>query len=48
MALASKRLLLLVRQEKRVIDGNIGKNRGQGPQGGGFPKTGRQGDSKRF
>ena len=40
--LARKMLLFLSRQEERVIDGNIGQNRGRGPQGGDSPKTVRQ------
>ena len=48
LALASKRPLLLSRREERVIDGNIGQNRGRGPRGGDSDETGRQGDSKRF
>ena len=30
--LARKMLLFLSRQEERVIDGNIGRNRGRGPR----------------
>ncbi len=56
LALASKRPLLLSRREERVIDGNIGQNRGRGPRpgrGGDSDETGRhsvvrQGNSKRF
>ena len=53
LGLARKRLLFLLRQEERVIDGNIGQNRGRGPRGGDSDETGRhsavrQGNSKRF
>ena len=53
LALASKRPLLLSRREERVIDGNIGQNRGRGPRGGDSDETERhsavrQGNSKRF
>ena len=53
LALASKRPLLLSRREERVIDGNIGQNRGRGPRGGDSDETGRHsvvrlGNSKRF
>ena len=53
LGLARKRLLFLSRQEERVIDGNIGQNRGRGPRGGDSDETGRhsvvrQGNSKRF
>ena len=32
LGLARKRLLFLLRQEERVIDGNIGQNRGRDPR----------------
>ena len=40
--LARKMLLFLSRQEERVIDGNIGQNRGRGP-GWGFRRDGKTG-----
>jgi hypothetical protein len=46
LGLARKRLLFLLRQEERVIDGNIGQNRGRPPGWGfrrdGVGKTGKQ------
>ena len=47
LGLARKRLLFLLRQEERVIDGNRPKSR-PGPQGRGFRRDGRQEDSKIF
>jgi len=35
LGLARKRLLFLLRQEERVIDGNIGQNRGRDERVGG-------------
>ena len=46
--LARKMLLFLSRQEERVIDGNIGQNRGRGPRAEDSDETGRQEDSKIF
>ena len=40
--LARKMLLFLSRQEERVIDGNIGQNRGR-PPGWGFRRDGKTG-----
>ena len=48
LGLARKRLLFLLRQEERVIDGNIGQNRGRDPRAEDSDETGRQGNSKRF
>jgi len=47
LGLARKRLLFLLRQEERVIDGNIGQNL-PGPQGRGFRRDGKTGYSKIF
>jgi hypothetical protein len=46
LGLARKRLLFLLRQEERVIDGNIGQNRGRDPRAEDSDETGRQEDSK--
>ena len=46
--LARKMLLFLSRQEERVIDGNIGQNRGRDPRAEDSDETGRQEDSKIF
>ena len=48
LGLARKRLLFLLRQEERVIDGNIGQNRGRDPRAEDSDETGRQEDSKIF
>ena len=44
--LARKMLLFLSRQEERVIDGNIGQNRGRGSRAEDSDETGRQEDNK--